>query len=258
MLTLWILVLTMTWNNIDEIVSALEAKTAPTDAPILIHDRIVDHLVFHDQIDRASASEQAEKLIDSVSKRILERQDAAQSAGSVWAIEVYGTEGEYVRGSSFADTSLPSEEQDVRARRQHVNAITDTLRALTPNEFERVCTAILQEMGCKETVTTPHSNDGGIDFYGRLQLVGRLDQKFPYGGIDNRVKIWMIGQAKRFNVDNLVQAADIRELVGSVELARTGGAIHNWEGLDLHPFDAVLQVFFTTGSYTSGATKLLE
>lgn len=38
---------------------------------------------------------------------------------------------------------------------------------------------------------------------------------------------------------------------------RSGGAVHMWQGLHLRPFDATIQLLFTTGTFSSGALGLL-
>lgn len=250
--------MTMPTTNLDAIIEAVKSGVSPEDKPIRLHDWLAEYLVDTEDHDKKTAFEIAEHLIPKVQARIRTEQDEALGSGNTWVVEVFGSEGEYVRSASLEDKSLPFQEQQIRASRRHIDDITSSLRGLSPAEFERACTAIIRLFGAKEPKTSSLSNDGGIDFYGRLELKGRLDSHLPYGGIDDRVGLWLMGQAKRYNPANSVQTADIRELVGSVELARTGGAIHDWEGLHLRPFDAVIQLFFTTGRFSAGSIRLLE
>lgn len=242
----------------DHIVGLMCTSIKADDPPGLLHDVVADILVYHNIIDSYDqAFETAETVLQSVKELLLSRQAEAERDGLVWSCELYGSEDEYVRGSSFRDPTLSDEERRVRANRIHIKSAKEALVSLTPSEFELVCTRVLELMGCSEPKTSPIRDDGGIDFYGRLHLRGRLDSSSPLGGIDGRVNIWLLGQAKHYP-KNRIQTAHVRELVGSVELARTGGAIHTWEGLHLRPFDATLQLLFTTGSFTSGAERLLD
>lgn len=248
----------MTRIEVSRVVSALVERANRQDPPRLLHDITAECLVdvFNFEVD--SAFEEAFEILGEVQRSLREFQHVAQSAGTDWTVEIYGTGDEYLRGASFADVSLPEREQEIRRHRRHVNEIRDEIRALAPEEFEIACTSILSLIGCEQPVTSPIRNDGGIDFYGRLHLAGRLGREFPYGGIDGKVGVWLIGQAKRYKESNPVQTAAVRELVGSVELARTRGAIHEWAGLELRPFDSVVQLFFTTGKFSAGAEKLLQ
>ena len=241
----------------DRIAQLLSAAVGPTDGPTLLHDRAA--VVVHENgmaSDLDEALELVEPFLEDVKVRIFRIRELAEAQGVAWTIELYGSSDEFVRGSSFEDPTLSREIQRVRANRAHVVTVAQLLRALTPVEFEGACTQILRIMGCVEPKTSPLRNDGGIDFYGRLELKGRLDSILPYGGIDGRAGVWLIGQAKHYPT-SAIQTAHLRELVGSVELARTGGAIHQWEGLSLRPFDATLMLIFTTGRFSAGAHQLL-
>ena len=248
----------MTKISPGRIVELISASSSARDAPRLLHDVVAEQLVVGGMAsDLDEASELAEPLLKRVRNLISQAQSDAEIAGKTWTLELFGSEDEYIRGSSFPDHSLSPREQLARANRAHSHALEDELRRLAPAEFEVACTAILRLMGCSQPRTSPLRDDGGLDFYGRLELAGRLDNQSPYGGIDRRVAVWLIGQAKHYPT-RPIQTAHLRELVGSVELARTGGAIHIWEGLDLRPFDAVIQLIFTTGWFSSGSKKLLE
>ena len=224
----------------------------------MLHE-VVAEIVFAagHTTDFDEALELADPLLDDIRALVIENQADAERQGVAWLFELYGSDDEYLRGASAADLTLSEHERTTRARRVHVSTIRTELTRLTAGEFESACTEILRIMGCADPQTSSRGNDGGIDFYGRLELEGRLDNISAYGGFDRRVGLWLVGQAKHYPTRN-IQTAHIRELVGSVELARTGGAIHTWPGLNVRPFDAVIQLFFTTGDFTSGSNKLIE
>lgn len=72
--------------------------------------------------------------------------------------------------------------------------------------------------------------------------------------------VWMVGQAKHYQKTQ-VSTPDLRELVGSVQLARAkafadGGAA--LQGLDLKVCDPVFYLFFTTGTISRDGYKLLD
>lgn len=250
-----LVMMTISTNGLVELIIG---SIRPSSSPRLLHD-VAAELILQSKkaSDLNEAFEVVEPLLNDLKKTFLDMQAIAEKEGVTWACEVYGSDYEYLRGSSFADQSLADSERKIRASRKFVTSVQEALLELTPNEFERACTQILRLMGCAHPRTSPVRDDGGLDFYGKLELKGRLDTVAPYGGVDGRVAVWLIGQAKHYPV-NAIQTAALRELVGSVELARTRGAIHAWEGLDLRPFDPVIQLIFTTGRFSSGAVRLLE
>jgi hypothetical protein len=247
-------------NKVDarSIAGRLLARSSVTDAPRLLHDFAAERVLADGlSTDLDSAFELTEPLLGEIATLIALDRSRAESAGETWTIELCGSNDEYVRGSSTRDPTLPDREQEVRAFREHVDLLKDELVLLDSFEFEIACTTILRLMGCVDPHTSARGNDGGIDFYGRLEMKGRLDSELPYGGLDRRTTVWLVGQAKHYP-SRTVSTAPIRELVGSIDLARTGGAIHNWEGLSLRPYDAVIQMLFTTGRFSAGALRLVE
>jgi hypothetical protein len=114
-------------------------------------------------------------------------------------------------------------------------------------------------MGCEKPVLTPRANDQGIDFYGLLEMAGRLNRKYAQGSVDRAMRSWIVGQAKQ--IGNPVGTPEIRELTGSLEFARykvyaDGGAALG--KLDLKPYDSVFPLFITTGAFTRDAWRLID
>jgi hypothetical protein len=238
-------------------VELLIKTTDRTSAPVNLHDRIAEmalaERLAHSLNDALELVEPHLSEIRAITRR---HRNSAEREGVSWHIELFGSDEEWIRGAAFVDLSLASEERLSRARRAHVEEVKSEIVGLSPAEFERACTTVLEKLGCQDPHTSSLRNDGGIDFYGQLALKGRLDADLPLGGIDSHVNVWLIGQAKHYP-RSAIQTSVIREMVGSVELARTGGAIHSWEGLSLRPFDAVVILVFTTGWFSSGSKALL-
>jgi hypothetical protein len=225
--------------------------------PALLHDRIAEVALLDAWADNMNdAQEIVEPHLQAIRTHLLRIRNEAESEGHTWHIELYGSEDEWVRGASFHDKSLDPSEQDMRARRADIDSVLTELRRLTSAEFELICTRVVALLGCRDSRTSPLRDDGGIDFYGQLALQGRLNTRLPLGGIDARTNVWLIGQAKHYPT-RAIQTSVVRELVGSVELARTKGAIHEWVDLQLRPFDATVLLIFTTGWFSSGSLSLL-
>ena len=74
------------------------------------------------------------------------------------------------------------------------------------------------------------------------------------------MKVWLVGQAKHYDASQ-VSTKDIRELVGSVSLARTktyAGSKDPLARLQMRSCDPVVYLFFTTGRISRDARDLLQ
>lgn len=241
----------------EKLVKLLLQTTGRTSSPFILHDRVAELALAENLASTTNeALELVVPLLPEIRALIRELRKTAEHEGTSWQIELFGSEEEWIRGAAFEDPSLTPVERISRARRAYIDEVKSEIVGLTALEFERACTSVLMRLGCHDPRTSPPRDDGGIDFYGQLALKGRLDTQLPLGGIDSHVNVWLIGQAKHYPT-RPIQTAVIRELVGSVELARTGGAIHSWAGLSLRPFDAVVMLVFTTGDFSSGSKALL-
>lgn len=78
--------------------------------------------------------------------------------------------------------------------------------------------------------------------------------------VHKQLFVWLIGQAKHY-VKQSVGTKDIRELVGSVELAKRGAYASSQmphTGLEIRQADPVCCILLTTGVLTSDSWALLR
>ncbi|RKR75908.1 restriction endonuclease [Frondihabitans australicus] len=174
-------------------------------------------------------------------------------------IEINESSQDFVQGSSFYPAG---EAQTERARAKRLRLAKDNyaifLRTLSWREFEGCCRGILGILGVEEPTLTQASDDQGIDFYGKLALGNRLDNFSELPGLDRRLNVWLVGQAKHYDKTR-VSTPDIRELVGSVRLAQSGIASDDGRALSgFNPslLDPVFFLFFTTGTISRDGETL--
>jgi len=70
-------------------------------------------------------------------------------------------------------TEVSEDDTDVEAvetSEDYRSALLATLRALTPDGFERICQRLLRESGFQQVTVTGKAGDGGIDGHGILQI----------------------------------------------------------------------------------------
>jgi restriction endonuclease Mrr len=165
-----------------------------------------------------------------------------------------------IQGACFIE---PLDSPDiVTAKQSRLNYLVHLgwLHDLDPTDFEVACRGILRLMGASDARVTRQSGDQGIDFFGKLHLEGRLERAYVLGSLDKNLSIWLVGQAKRYKSVK-VATPDLRELVGSVQLARTStyaGTGGGLEDLKIRPCDPVFYLFFTTGTISRDGWELLE
>lgn len=117
------------------------------------------------------------------------------------------------------ETSAPS----IRAARSdHRDELTELLRALPPEGFERFCQQLLRAAGFQEVLVTGRTGDGGIDGKGILQM-------------NLLVSVKVLFQCKRYS--GSVGAPEIRDFQGALRGRADKG------------------LFLTTGTFTTDARK---
>src|SRR5574341_377788 len=120
----------------------------------------------------------------------------------------------------------------------------DALNTLSHSDFESLSARILAILGCTDVWVTPQSHDQGLDAFGYADAFPKMVPK----EINSQCKIVCLAQAKHYKKD-VVGSRDIREFIGSVELA-----IHKiystidakYIDLEIKPFGPCIMVFITT------------
>ncbi|WP_161599360.1 restriction endonuclease [Arthrobacter luteolus] len=166
----------------------------------------------------------------------------------------------YLQGSSFIQVGDDESTRRAKERRLHYDSYEEFLKNLRWEEFEACCRGILDQLGCPAPKLTALSGDQGIDFFGQLSLRARLGNESVLPSVDSMLNVWMVGQAKHYQKTQ-VSTPDLRELVGSVQLARAkafadgGVALRD---LDMKVCDPVFYLFFTTGTISRDGYRLLD
>jgi len=102
--------------------------------------------------------------------------------------------------------------------------------------------------------------DQGIDFFGRVPYGKILQPSFLHPGAEKHIAVWLVGQAKHYP-DSNIGTSDIRQLVGSVELARAkvfAGSTNPLSELTTRLCDPIIYLFFTTGRFSRDSVELLS
>jgi hypothetical protein len=144
------------------------------------------------------------------------------------------------------------------------NEIPDYLNSLLSHtdknfNFEIICSILFEKL--LGSVTVEHrlqSRDGGIDFYGNFTSKSCLIQDQVMTDFLD-VNAWYIGQAKYYKFENKISTAYLRELIGTVELAKhniwatTKG--HNHFD-DIKHFDHIVPIFLTNSYFSRDSYRI--
>ncbi|NYE19618.1 restriction endonuclease [Microbacterium immunditiarum] len=171
--------------------------------------------------------------------------------------EFNASDPSYIQGSCFPAPGDSPELKQAKALRSQHEQYASAIRAISWREFEGVCRGVLSVLGCDSPKLTKERNDQGVDFFGSLSLEGKLGRSIGLPGVDRNFRTWLVGQAKQY--EGTVSTTELRELAGSVTLARAGVGSDDGSallGLDMRVFDPVFFIFITAGSLTAD-TRLL-
>ncbi len=209
---------------------------------------------------RPDAEERAEIWRESVTNLLRAELDERNRAGRVSRYDFNRSSEYLIQGACFPDPFDSPERSEAKRRRAERGSYQGFLTELSPTQFEVVCRGMLSEMGAGDVSLTARSADQGIDFFGRLGLQGKLTRVYSLPGVDQQLSIWMVGQAKHY-VRGQAATPDIRQLVGSVQLARSrtyASEGHGLEELQIAVCDPIFYMFFTTGNISRDGWRLIK
>jgi len=240
---------------VDHILSATDRAAGPRDLLRVVKGAVRD---LTPGASDGQVFEHAASVAARVHHLLSVELDQRQARGIAARVELVGPDRHVLRGTSFPHRSLTPKEIERRRRVALVPEILQALCRLRPEEFERLCRALVESLGKAEMLNTRPSHDGGVDFCGRLRLVQEHDAELARA-FGEGIAVFVIGQAKRYAADRPVDLASIRELVGAAHIARQQQAIEGrpiWGGLSLRLCEPILPILLTTGPLTAGAREL--
>lgn len=247
-----------------KILTLIEDRVGIADRPREVK-RLITECIISDvpALTKDAAAELAEKhshtVIQEVYKKISSETDSY--FGYAYHITIIeAASGFYISGSccdKSSDTLQVREDKRNRARRFLYEVL---ISGLTPRQFEAFCGKFISLLGVKDPIVTPSSNDQGLDFIGKWTIGEILNKSSLPIAAERQLNIWLAGQAKAYKKTKL-NTSEIRELVGSIELARSkaySSVDHAYNSLNIRACDPVFYLFMTTGDTTKGVRTLLE
>ncbi|MGV3511449.1 MAG: restriction endonuclease [Novosphingobium sp.] len=242
------------------IASKVVSSIAPFDSPKPLERLIAAVAMTEGLCDAGFEDDFAEKWHDRVLIHLRARLEDASEVGKFAHYRLVGLDQRFVGGSCQLLDSDSQEERKAKSQRAQTILIHRALKALSDNEFELLCQKVPVLLKAEPQGTKPQSNDQGIDFYAKVRFGEIVSPTILPTGSEKMLWAWIIGQAKNYE-RTVVSTAEIRELVGSVSLARAGiysTSDNPLSGLSMRLCDPVFYMFLTSGRFTKGSIKLMR
>lgn len=167
-----------------------------------------------------------EQYIEDVSRELFEKESRARECGMECSFDIDEEHGTY-----YIRYSCPSYKE-----------VLDAIGAISPDQFERLCSCIITRMGGAGK-DMGGDDDGGIDFIGENLLLTGIPalSHLP-------ASVYLLGQAKHYKDGNQITLIEARAFIGSAvkrqdELIRSGAK----------RFQPVIFAFWTTSDFHKDA-----
>lgn len=239
--------------------SVIEATSELDMSPQLLANLIASEICKNGAKSDLSPEELAEHWAPKVKSRLIRMIEAAKEDAKFLRVTLNSSNDDYVQGSCFVERDEDEVVAVSKRKRAMLLRYVDEFEAVDPNDFEWLCGRTLSLFQVEEEFVTRASADQGIDFFGRVPVGEILKPTAIDPGPDQHFKVWLVGQAKHYRATQ-VSTKDIRELVGSVALAKSkvfAGKTDPLSSLQMRICDPVVYLFFTTGTVSRDARDLL-
>ena len=237
----------------------IESTIDVESRPKLVQDLLVEAICAENLHVELSPEELAEQWAPKVKSRLIGLIDGAKEHAKFVRVSLNSSNDDFIQGACYVE---PTDDETVGAakrRRGTLLRYVDEFENIDPNGFERLCGRTLSLFQVEEEFVTRASADQGIDFFGRVPVGQILKPAIIDAGVEKHFKVWLVGQAKHYQATQ-VATKDIRELVGSIALAKSkvfAGSIDPLAKLQMRICDPVVYLFFSTGTISRDARDLL-
>jgi hypothetical protein len=202
-----------------EAVRLIETVVSIDSPPRPSRKVLFDIVVAAGWLRGSDAAEKAELWLNRFTLRASFVIAEAERSGRHLAFCFNSSGNDYLQGSCYVEPADSGAVADAKLRRSQTLSIFRHCRRMTPRSFEILSGKILHLLQVEKSVVTRHSADQGIDFFGRVPLGQMLKPSIISPGAEKNFSVWLVGQSKHYP-NTRITTAEIRELVGSVELAR--------------------------------------
>ena len=243
---------------VDRLILAIKLRLTPTSPPRPVAALITE--ILREEQGDLKAFELGGKLALRVLAGLQRvREDAENDNADTW-FAFNSSSSDHIQSPYYVEPRDSPEIRDAKLNRLNRYPLRPIIEGLTPDLFEALCVGVLSLLGARDYSGTKRTRDQGIDFYGRLVISDLDSNTSPFFRITDHLSVWLVGQAKHYP-GGRVSSAEIRDLVGSINLARFkeyASTTDLMKSLPLRSCDPVFALFLTTGSFSRDAVKLAK
>lgn len=206
------------------------------------------------------AAERASAWLNAFVRHLKRREARTRELGSFVRYAFNSADDDFIQGSSFCEPGDDPAMVEAKRLRANTIPIAAHFDALSPTDFETLCGGVLRLFGVADPQVSRRSADGGIDFYGQAPFAQVLAHDKLPAGVEKDLRVWIVGQAKHYKSVK-VTTKELRELVGSTELARSKVFAGNTDPLDAmmaRICDPVFYMIITSGKFTADSRDLIS
>jgi len=243
-----------------EAVRLIETVVSINGHPRPARNVLLDIIVTSGWLVGSDAAEKAEAWLNRFTIRSSFAIAEAEQSGRYLPFCFNSSGNDYLQGSCYVEPGDSVEVAEAKIKRSQTLSIFEHCRHLTPRDFEILSGKILNLLRMEKSVISRRSADQGIDFFGRVPLGQMLKPEIISPGAEKHFSVWLVGQSKHYP-NTRISTAEIRELVGSVELARAkvfAGSTNPLDELRVRLCDPIIYLFFTTGQFSKDSLELLD
>jgi HJR/Mrr/RecB family endonuclease len=243
-------------TQIKEIILARIDRHHP---PILLSQLISDALTDGGSVHISDAQEHAEKIFSRVMNGLSQYIETRNELNQSCAICFSESDTIYLQGVDHAHSSDDDDITQLKDARRNAEQLQQKIRKLSPQQFELLMGNLLTGIGVHGVVITSSSSDDGVDFFGRMNLGKFAGQKTLQDHFLNEVEVLIVGQAKRYATSKF-KLADVRELVGSVQLLRSqvSARAKPLEQITAKVADPVVNLFVISNAVSAAGWRLAQ
>ena len=202
---------------VDRLISAIKVRLSPTSQPRPISALLTE--ILQEENSQLTAFEMAGSLTPRVLTGLQRLREEADDANADTWFAFNSSSPDHIQGPYYIEPCDSPEIRQAKLNRLNRYPLRPIVESLTPNQFEALCVGLLRLLGARDYAGTKRTRDQGIDFFGRLVISDLDADTSPFFRITDHLSVWLVGQAKNYP-NGKVSSAEIRDLVGSINLAR--------------------------------------
>jgi hypothetical protein len=238
----------------------IHTAVSVTAAPRELRSVLLEIIVSQKWEAGSEAEDKADLWLSRFKRRLVFIVAESIDEGKYRSFTFNSATDDFVQGYCFVEPGDPQEIIEAKTKRASTINIYEHVSEISDSDFERLSGKVLELLQVEQAHVSRRTADQGIDFFGRVRFGDILKPPLLHSGPEKNFHVWLVGQSKHYP-ESRVSTQEVRELVGSVELARAkvfAGRADPLTELRARFCDPVFYLFFTSGRFTRDSKDVLS